>query len=182
VTLPAVGDESGLFPILKYGSGILRRKAEPAEPGNASTRALLEGLWATLADDGGVGLAAPQVGHAQRVVVIRDRDRPPGKQRLDLVNPRITEAFGPLVPFEEGCLSFPGLYTTVERPRGVTIEYHDADGNLRIMRDERLVARIVQHEIDHLDGVLFIDHLAWYRKLTVLPRLAFILLGKLWEK
>jgi peptide deformylase len=88
----------------------------------------------------------------------------------------VVETFGPLAPFEEGCLSFPGLFTTVMRPKGVVVEHDTDQGRVRL-RDEGLVARIVQHEIDHLDGVLFIDHLSWGRKFGLLPRLATILVS-----
>lgn len=175
---PSGGEDSGLFRIRRYGSGCLRQVARPADPGSAATRILLDRMWRTLADDGGVGLAAPQVAASLRVVVIRDPQQKGDSQRLDLVNPRITETFGPNTPFEEGCLSFPGLYTTVMRPRGVALEYENADGEKCTLRDDGLVARIAQHEIDHLDGVLFIDHLTFWKKWLLLPRLLWIFGGK----
>lgn len=162
-----------------FGSRCLRRVAAPAEPGSVETRDLLDEMWRVLFDDGGVGLAAPQIGVARRAVVIRDPDRPAGKQRIDLVNPVIEEAFGPDEPFEEGCLSFPGLYTSVNRPRGARLTYWDYDGKHMALTDEGLLARIIQHEVDHLDGVLFIDHLSPWRKLILGPRLIFILTGRL---
>jgi peptide deformylase len=139
-------------------------------------------MWEVLAADGGVGLAAPQIGVLERLVVVRDPDQPPGRQRLDLVNPVITGLFGPPVPFEEGCLSFPGLYTTIRRPRGVRLEYHDAAGRPGRLSNDSLVARIVQHEVDHLNGVLFIDHLSAWGKFRAGPRLLLILLLKLLGK
>ena len=111
------------------------------------------------------------------MVVVRDPGRPTGKQRIDLVNPVIEETFGPARRFEEGCLSFPGLYFHVVRPRGVTVRFHDYVGQEQTLRDQDLVARIVQHEVDHLDGVLFIDHLARGARLMLAPRLAFMALG-----
>ncbi len=165
--------------IKRFGAGVLRRVAAEAAPGSEETRRLLDRMWQVLADDGGVGLAAPQIGVSQRVVVIRDPGQPGPRQRLDLVNPVITETSGPEVPFEEGCLSFPGLYTSIVRPRGVAVTYHDRDGNPQVLRDEGLVARIVQHEVDHLDGVLFIDHLSLPGKLACGPRLLLILASRL---
>ena len=162
--------------ILSFGARCLRRPAAPAEPGNPGTADLLERMWATLAADGGVGLAAPQIGVSRRLVVVRDPRRPRGRQRLDLVNPAVVETFGPDTPFQEGCLSFPGLYTTIMRPQGVVVEHDTAAGRVRL-RDDDLVARSVQHEIDHLDGVLFIDHLSPMRRLELLPRLTWILLA-----
>ena len=162
--------------IRSFGARCLRRRARPADPRAPETAALLERLWATLDDDGGVGLAAPQIGIARRVVVVRDPGRPGPEQRLDLVNPAVVSTFGPEVPFTEGCLSFPGLYTSVMRPRGVVVEHDTREGRAKL-RDAGLVARIVQHEVDHLDGVLFIDHLSPVRRLRLLPRLLAILVS-----
>ncbi len=151
----------------------MRQRAVDAVPDAPATAALLDRLWEILSADGGVGLAAPQIGELQRVVVVRDPDRPEGQQRLDLVNPVVVRTFGPAEPFEEGCLSFPGLYTTVIRPQGVELEYATpttGDRRLRL-KDRKLVARIIQHEVDHLDGVLFIDHLPWLDRWLLGPRL-----------
>ncbi len=157
-----------------YGSASLRRCAEPALAGDPATAALADAMWRALRDDGGVGLAAPQLGRSLRLVVVRDPQQPAGRQRLDLVNPVVTGTFGPPVPFEEGCLSFPGLYVTITRPKGVTVAYETVTGEARTLRDDGLVARIVQHEIDHLDGVLFVDHLVRARRWSLLPRLAWL--------
>ena len=162
--------------IRSFGAACLRRPAAAVDPEAASTTALLEDLWTTLSDDGGVGLAAPQIGVGKRVVVVRDPRKPAGEQRLDLVNPVVVSTFGPETPFTEGCLSFPGLYTTVMRPRGAVVEYDSVDGRARL-KDDDLVARIVQHEVDHLDGVLFIDHLSAARRFQLLPRLLAIVVG-----
>ena len=123
------------------------------------------GLWPTRS------ATAPQIGVGKRVVVVRDPRAPAGLQRLDLVNPEVVSTFGPDTPFTEGCLSFPGLYTTVVRPKGIVLKYDTADGR-RTMRDEELVARIVQHEVDHLDGVLFIDHLSKLKRDMVIRKFA----------
>lgn len=172
-----VEGRGGLLRILSYGAPVLRQVATEVQPGSEETRELLEGMWRTLADDGGVGLAAPQVGVARRVIVVRNPEQPAARQRLDLVNPRVIQVFGEEHPFEEGCLSFPGLYTTVWRPGGVEVEFHDKEGQLQRLKDDGLVARIILHEIDHLEGILFIDHLSFARRLWHLPRLALILAG-----
>jgi peptide deformylase len=157
--------------ILLFGSAALRRPAEPADPADPATAACLDAMWRLLEKDGGVGLAAPQVGVGRRLVVVRDPRLPTGRQRLDLVNPEIVERFGAEVPFEEGCLSFPGLFFPVTRPQGVEVRWQSTDGQAVTLRDDGIVARIIQHEVDHLDGVLFIDHLgAWGRALRA-PRL-----------
>lgn len=164
-----------------FGDGSLRRRAEEAPPTAPQTRALLDTLWETLAADGGVGLAAPQIGVNRRVVVVRDPNRPPDDQRFDLVNPVIRETFGPPTPFQEGCLSFPGLYTRVLRPQGMELEYSTpATGAERLrLRSDDLFARIVQHEVDHLDGVLFIDHLSPVDRWLLGPKLLGIMARRL---
>ena len=167
--------------IRRYGHRCLRRRARPVDPLDARTRTLLDSLWATLDDEGGVGLAAPQIGRDCRVVVVRDPDRPPGGGRLELVNPVIRKTFGPSVPFEEGCLSFPGLYIQVWRHRGVEVEFDGPQGR-RTLRDDALVSRIIQHEVDHLDGVLFIDRLSRRQRMLVLPRLLPFVLFEFWRK
>jgi peptide deformylase len=144
-------------PILHYGDPLLRRRCRPFAPGDPAAVALAAELWGRLGHDG-VGLAAPQIGDDRRLIVIADprRDR---RQRLVLVNPQLVGTSGPREPFEEGCLSFPGLYLTIRRPRGVRLRYHDLGGNQRQLADDGLLARIIQHEVDHLDGVLFCDRL-----------------------
>ena len=165
--------------IRRFGNSCLRRRAEDVEPGSAEARRLLDEMWRTLAADGGVGLAAPQVGVARRVVVIRDTGRRPGRQRLDLVNPVLRETFGEPERFNEGCLSFPGLYIDVWRRRGVELSYFDRSGEARQLRDEGLLARIALHELDHLDGVLFIDRIPRLKRWLLMPRLWLIALGNL---
>ena len=151
---------------------------EPSDPG---TQELLDTLWATLGADGGVGLAAPQINRDCRVVIVMDPERPSGQQRIDLVNPVILETFGPTISFEEGCLSFPGLYTNIRRQRGVVVQYDSPSGRHKL-RDEGLAARIIQHEVDHLDGVLFIDLLPVWHRLLLAPRLMFFALSEAWRK
>ena len=156
--------------IRRFGNRCLRRSVRPVDPAAPATRELLDSLWATLVRDGGVGLAAPQIDRDARVVVVTDPDRPRSRQRIELVNPVIRETFGPMVPFEEGCLSFPGLYIQVWRPQGVVVAHQGQEG-ARVLREEGLAARIIQHEVDHLDGVLFIDHISFLRRLMLVPRL-----------
>jgi len=103
-----------------------------------------------------VGLAAPQVGHLVRLFVAR---LPKDERKIALVNPRITERTKELAPYSEGCLSVPGLEAEIIRPKGVTVRGLTPDGRRVEITDDGLLARVMQHEIDHLDGVLFIDYL-----------------------
>ena len=167
--------------IRRYGNACLRRTARAADPADPATAELLEVLWATLREDGGVGLAAPQIGRNVRVMVVSDPEQKPGQRDVSLVNPVIRETYGDMVSFEEGCLSFPGLYTKVWRPRGVDVEYDGPEGKLTL-RSDALASRIIQHEIDHLDGILFIDHLPVWRRILLGPRLLSYVLFEFWRK
>ena len=159
-----------------YGDPCLRRRARQAQAGDSEVQDYLKELWAILQASPGVAMAAPQIGVDQALVVIQDPRAPQEGRRLDLVNPRIKEFFGPSVDFEEGCLSFPGLYVMIRRPTGVIVEYEDSQGKICSLRDEGLLARIVQHEVDHLQGVLFTDHLPAWRRCLLWPRLLWFVL------
>ncbi len=162
-------DASPADRILRYGDPRLRLHCRDVAAGE-DARELAGALWAALDDAGGVGLAAPQIGDRRRVIIARD-PAAPRTRSLTMVNPVLTATEGPRVWFEEGCLSFPGLYVRVRRPRRVTVDYQDLDGTPRRLEDDTLLARIVQHEIDHLDGVLYIDHLAAWRRWLLAGRL-----------
>lgn len=162
-------------PVIRiYGARCLRRRAVAVDPVATETAALVDDLWRALDADGGVGLAAPQIHRNRRVLVVSEPGRSGEGRRLELLNPELVETFGPDAPFEEGCLSFPGLYTTVWRPRGMEVRYQDRTGHEQILRDEGMVARIVQHEIDHLDGILFIDRVPARWRWRLAPRLLWL--------
>lgn len=152
--------------ILRYGSPELREICRPVAPDETDLPALVEALAQAVAEQGGVGLSAPQIGDRRRVVVIVDPRRPGRRELLVLVNPVMSVSPDRLAAREEGCLSFPGLYLRLRRARAVRVTHLDLEGRERWFEAEGLLARIVQHEIDHLDGVLFIDHLSpWARRL-----------------
>jgi peptide deformylase len=149
-----------------WGDPALRRPCRPVAPGDRGLPALVAGMWRVMLDRNGVGLAAPQVGDDRRVVVIRDPRRGGRPERLVLVNPLIVRRDPVRQSREEGCLSFPGLYLRLARPRAVVVDCEDAEGRPQRLSAEGMLACIVQHEVDHLDGVVFIDHLsAWRRRL-----------------
>jgi peptide deformylase len=119
----------------------------------------------------GIGLAAPQIGELKRVIVL-DIDREDVKTGpLFLANPEIVEASDEDVTYEEGCLSVPEHYSDVVRPAKVTVRYLDRDGKKQEMACEGLLATCVQHEIDHLDGILFIDHISALKRNMILRKL-----------
>jgi len=141
--------------VRRYGDPVLRRRATAVETVTSDVRRLVDDMIDTMYDEVGVGLAAPQVGASVRLLVVGDEE---GRGAQALVNPAIT-AQGGTVTAEEGCLSLPGIFAQVTRSEWVTLEAQDLDGRPIAITARGLRARVFQHEIDHLDGVLFIDRL-----------------------
>jgi len=138
--------------ILKLGAPILREKAMPVRKYDDGLRELINDMIETMKSANGLGLAAPQIGVSRRVIVVLNEDEEP----LALVNPSIVQSEG-LDESEEGCLSIPNLYAIVPRPFYVKVEGNDPKGKRIVVEAEGLLARALCHEIDHLDGILFID-------------------------
>ncbi len=150
------------------GSPVLRQRAAPVATVDDAVRRLVDDLFETMHAAKGVGLAANQVGVARRVAVVDvGEDAPPP---LVLINPRIVQASDTMESAEEGCLSIPDIYGEVERRLGVTIEALDRDGRLYKVELSGFKARAAQHEIDHLDGVLFLDHLSAVKRGLLLAK------------
>ena len=141
--------------VRKYGDPVLRRRARPVEAVTPEVRKIIEDMVDTMYDEVGLGLAAPQVGASLRLMVVADED---GREARALINPVITEQGGEIVA-EEGCLSLPGIFAPVKRAEWVRLEAHDPEGRPVAIAARGLRARVLQHELDHLDGVLFIDRL-----------------------
>jgi peptide deformylase len=140
------------------GSPVLRQKANPVARVDDEVRRLVDDLFETMRAARGVGLAANQVGVARRVAVVDVGDDDPGQ--LVLINPVIVSRSDDVDTAEEGCLSVPDVFGDVERPAAVVVEALDRDGLPWRAEVRGYKARAVQHEIDHLDGVLFLDHLS----------------------
>jgi len=144
--------------ILEFPDARLRQVAKPVENVTDELRALIDDMFETMYDAPGVGLAATQVNVHQRIVVIdvsEDQNEP-----LVFVNPQIEVLDEDIHQYDEGCLSVPGFYETVERPRQVRIKALDRDGEPFAMEAEGLLAVCIQHEVDHLDGKLFVDYIS----------------------
>jgi peptide deformylase len=141
--------------VRRYGDPVLRRRASPVEAVTPEIRRLADDMVDTMYDEVGIGLAAPQVGASLRLMVVGDEE---GRGAQVLVNPAITDQGGK-VTAEEGCLSLPGVFAPVTRSEWVTLEAHDLEGRPQAITARGLRARVFQHELDHLDGVLFIDRL-----------------------
>jgi peptide deformylase len=150
------------------GDPVLRKAAAPVEFLSDEVRRLIEDMFDTMYAEEGVGLAAPQVGVSQRVIVVdpREDDVAP----FALINPEILEFSEDLDRGEEGCLSIPGLREIVERPYAVRVRGLDRDGQPTEFEAEGLLARILQHEVDHLDGILFLDRVSALKRKLLLAR------------
>jgi peptide deformylase len=148
-------------PIVIMGDPVLRKKAADVTVFDDELRHLVDDMYETMYHAEGVGLAANQVGVLARVLVVDVRDeQDPERGRMALINPRVVEATSQRDKEAEGCLSIPGIEETVERPWGVRVEALDVDGNPVSVPADALLARALQHEIDHLDGILFIDRVS----------------------
>ena len=144
-----------LLEIKTAGDPVLKKVCAPVEKIDKRLRKLLDDMAETMYASDGVGIAAPQVGESIRAVVV-DVDRKDRKNRYDLINPVITFREGAVVD-NEGCLSCPDLFGDVERAAKIRVEYTSRFGKKKTLEAEGLLARCIQHELDHLDGRLFID-------------------------
>ncbi len=164
------------LPITYYGSPILRKKAVPIEAVTDEIRALARDMIETMDVSNGIGLAAPQIGKSIRLFVLRNYVQlPDGTVGFSdpkyYINPKLSNVSQQVVMGEEGCLSIPGIHEEVERPISVTVEALDLDGNPFTEDLRGIDARVVFHEHDHINGVLFIDRLDPEAKQRVEPLL-----------
>ena len=148
--------------MIKYPNSILRKKCQRVEEITADIRKLGQDMKETMIKNQGIGLAAPQVGELKRVIVVHPiRDSSPEARAETspqvFINPKIIKKSKETVIDEEGCLSFPGLFLKIKRAREVEVKALDMEGKEIQIKAEGLPARVFQHEIDHLDGILFID-------------------------
>ncbi|MBW6398037.1 peptide deformylase [Roseomonas sp. HJA6] len=158
------------LPILLVPDQRLRTKAKPVAKAD-DVRALSEKMLATMYAAPGIGLAAPQVGELIRLVVI-DLQREEKREPIVLVNPEIVAESDEVATREEGCLSLPGQYADVTRPARVKVRYQDLTGAKKEIEGEGLLSACLQHEIDHLNGVLFVDYLSALKRNMLLRKLA----------
>lgn len=158
-------------PILRYGAPVLHQRAQMVPAVDASVSALVDDLIATMRAAAGVGLAAPQIGVSARVFVIDVSLGARPEQLIVLVNPEFEQRAGMQLE-EEGCLSVPGFHATVARPASVRVRGLGPGGEPVTIDATGLLARALQHEMDHLDGVLFVDRLRPIRRRHILRRVA----------
>ena len=158
---------SGSLEIRLLGDPVLRQPADEIGSIDDDLRDLAERMFETMYDADGVGLAAPQVGISKRLFVV-DTQEPDQEPRV-VVNPVIVKRTGSDRD-EEGCLSLPGLSGDVERSAVIVVEAQNLDGERVLIEADGLLARVIQHEIDHLDGILFIDHLSPIKRRLLLKK------------
>lgn len=152
-----------LLKILHYPDPVLCRAAEPVDTIDAALRTLASDMAETMYAAPGVGLAAPQVGISRRLIVLDCTPKDEPRQLYTAINPEIVAHSGTLFE-EEGCLSVPGYYARVERDAEITVRFLDLDGEQHELTTDGLLAVAFQHEIDHLNGVLFVDRLSSLKK------------------
>ncbi len=162
------------FSLTLYPDPLLRKVSDPVEAFDDELARIVEGMFARMVASKGVGLAAPQVGLKKRILVLNHSGEP--ADDLVLVNPTIVERFGPVTLHDEGCLSFPGIYAEIRRPDACTVKAFDIAGQPIEQTYTGFVSRIIQHEYDHLEGVLLVDRMSPADKLANKTALAELVL------
>ena len=171
-----------ILPVYVYGQPVLRKVAEDITPEYPNLKQLLENMFETMDRADGCGLAAPQIGLPIRVVVIdldiMSDDYPEYKgYRKAFINPHIIETNDEESSMDEGCLSLPGIHESVKRPTRIRVQYLDADFKEHDEWVDGFLARVMQHEFDHLDGVVYTDHLKGLRRQLMAPKLKQLVKG-----
>lgn len=171
------------YPVTVYGDLLLRKKAKPIEKDHEGLEEIIENMWETMYYSDGVGLAAPQVGKSIRLFLIDATSGAEEEPELKnfkkiFINPEIIETFGEEWVMNEGCLSLPEIREDVKRPDVVKIKYLDENFEPHEEIYKGYAGRIIQHEYDHLEGVLFIDYLSPLRKRLLKSKLRNISTGK----
>jgi peptide deformylase len=169
-----------VLPIYTYGSEVLRLPAAEIEKDSIELQSLIDDMFDTMFGASGIGLAAPQVGRSVRLFIAdltplsedlaEDGEAPPAGPMV-FINPRIVEESDEATSYEEGCLSIPEIREDVERRAFVRVEYLDRNFEPQVLAATGMLARVIQHESDHLDGILFVDHISAFRRNLLRRRL-----------
>ena len=175
-----------ILPVVAYGDPVLRKEAEEIEQGLDGLDLLIDNMWETMYKAEGVGLAAPQIGQSLRLFVVdgspfgegEDGDEGCRGFKRVMINPVLFDETDERCSMEEGCLSIPGVREPVVRPEGVTVEYYDENWVLKEEKLTGIAARIVQHENDHLDGVMIPDYAPVLKKALLQGKLKDLSAGK----
>ena len=171
-----------IYPIVAYGHPVLKKEAEEIREGE-DVSGLITDMFETMGKANGVGLAAPQINKGIRLFVLNsnlmldEEDEEKGIRKA-FINPIILDEYGDKYVFEEGCLSIPEIRAEITRPEKLTIEYFDENWNLKEEEFTGMTARVIQHEYDHLEGILFVDYLKGLKRRMVKGKLVDISKGK----
>ncbi len=172
-----------IYPIILYGSPVLRKVAKEVDKDNPELKNLISDMFETMYVSDGVGLAAPQIGKSLRIIVIDGKPMAEDDPSLEnfrtaLINPIIVEETGDKFTFTEGCLSLPNIREEITRPGTIRIRYYDEELNFHDEVFSGIKARIIQHEYDHLEGILLIDHINPLKRKMLKGKLNDIMKGK----
>lgn len=171
-----------IYPIVAYGHPVLRKIGKEIDPEETDVKQLVEEMFETMYYAQGIGLAAPQIGKSLRIFIadasaLEDEELKDFKKAF--INPEILEEYGDEYAFEEGCLSIPHIRENVIRPEKIRIRYYDEEFNEHEEEFDGMKARIIQHEYDHINGILFTDHLSAFKKRVIKSKLLNISKGKI---
>lgn len=158
-----------VLPIVTYDDDVLRKEAERVEEHTEKLEELIDDMFDTMYNSDGVGLAAPQIGKLLRIFVcdadpMAKEEEEPQYGPVAMVNPKITFQADEEVEMDEGCLSIPGVNAPVTRPENIIVEYRDKHFKKQQLEVGGWLARVIQHEEDHLEGILFLDHLSFFKR------------------
>ena len=159
------------LPIIVAPDPRLKLTCEPVAEVTEELRKLMADMLDTMYDAPGIGLAAPQIGVTQRIIVVDVTKNDDERMPYQMVNPEITWHSDEMLDYEEGCLSLPEQYAQVKRPDKIRVKYLDPDGQAQEIEASGILATCIQHEMDHLDGVLFVDHISKLRRDLILRKL-----------
>ncbi len=160
-----------ILPVIVAPDARLKVKCEPVGEVDSDVRTLMDDMMESMHAADGIGLAAPQVGVSRRVIVVDVTHSDPESTALAMADPEIVSASDELMTNEEGCLSLPEHYAEVTRPAAIRVRYLDRDNEIRELDAQGILATCIQHEMDHLDGVLFVDHLSALKRNIILRKL-----------
>lgn len=172
-----------VLPIVTYDDEVLRKEAKPVTENTEEIQTLIDDMFETMYNSDGVGLAGPQVGRLLRIFVAdadpltEDEDDAAKHGPIAMINPEIVFEGKDEVDMDEGCLSIPGVNATVRRPDNIVVSYLDRNFNEQEMEADGWLARVIQHEKDHLDGILFLDHLSMFKRKLLSSKLKEIAEG-----
>ena len=159
-------------PIITEPNKILRQKSKEVDSVGKEEQKLMDDMLDTMYDANGIGLAAIQIGIPKRIIVMDIAKNDEKRNPLFFVNPVIKNKNSELSTYEEGCLSVPNYFAEIDRPKKCDVEYLDYNGEKKILNAEGLLATCIQHEMDHLEGILFIDYLSKLKKTMIIKKLS----------